>query len=314
MNATVNNATFGLKGKRACISGKRKKEQYMEYQDQYRAMYGVYPELDRIHNPFTARWDEIYDCFCALRKSGVDGALYYHDLHNRYRRRIRYIYEHYSWEWSFLISIGLDHRTILRDIPNMDPVKNIVNNLGYYKAENGNYYEGTWQNGCLVYGLVYLAEQDVFFAGSFDESGRSDCRGVTVDFGDMTKKQRQITIVAGNFRVKNGSMSLYDSKYLCSITNIKNDELTSIDTYVGEYVEGYEEGTTINKEVSDNIRIRWDKYKEGEIKSSQSSIEVLPRTLMMFYMLVWYLFKYVHLSVFFITPLYYILRKKNWKI
>ena len=134
----------------------------MEYQNNYREIYGVYPELDRIHNPYTARWDDVYKACCFLRKSGFYGALYYHDLHNRYRRRLKRIYENYSKEWFFLISIDLEHRTIMSDIQSMSPTKNIVNDLGYCKAENGNYYEGTWANNSFVYGLVYLAEQNVF--------------------------------------------------------------------------------------------------------------------------------------------------------
>lgn len=314
MNETVNSSTFGLKGKRACISGLKNKEKYKEYQSDYRETYGVYPELDHIHNPYTARWDDVYQLCCFLRKPGIYGALYYHDLHNRYRRRLKRIYENYSKEWSFLRSIDLEHRTTMSDIQSMSLTKNIVNNLGYCKTENGNYYEGTWAKESLVYGLVYLAEQNVFFAGSFDESGCSDCCGVLINLGENTNKKRQVTTMAGKFRIKNGQISLYDSECLINIANIKNNELSSIDSYLGKYVEGYAEGTFINKEISDDIRIRWDKYRDGEIKLSMSSIELLPRTLMMFYTLVWYLVKYVYGMGLFITPMYYILRKKNWKI
>ncbi len=314
MNKTVNNSTFGLKGDRSCISGKKNKEKYMEYQNKYREMHGVYPELDHIHNPYTARWDDLYQLCCFLRKSGIPGALYYHDLHNRYRRLLKRIYENYSKEWSFLISVSLEYRTTMNDIVCMSPIKNIVDNLGYCKAENGNYYEGTWQNGFLVYGFVYLAEQNAFFAGSFDESGCSDCCGVFVDLGESTNKKHQVITMVGKFRVKNGQISLYDGECLINNANIKNNELSSIDSHLGKYVEGYAEGTFINKEIASDIRIGWDKYRDGEIKSSMSFIEVLPRTLMMFYMLCWYLIKYVYGTVFFITPLYYIIRKKNWKI
>lgn len=315
MKKAVSGSNFGLRGKRACISGRKNKEKYMEYQNNYREVYGVYPELDRIHNPYTARWDDVYKLCCFLRKSGLYGALYYHDLHNRYRRRLKRIYENYSKEWSFFISIDLEQRTTMDDIPSMTPAKNIVDNLGYCKAENGNYYEGTWDNGSLVYGLVYLAEQNVFFVGSFDESGASDCCGVIIDLGVNANQKRQVTTMLGKFRIKNGQISLYDSECLINNVNIKNDELLSMDSYLGQYVDGYAEGTFINKEISDDdIRIRWDKYRDGEIKSSMSAIELLPRTLMMFYTLIWYLVKYVYGMGLFITPLYYIIRKKKWKI
>lgn len=60
MSKIVNDSSFGLRGKRACISEIANKEKYMEYQRDYRNTYGVYPELDRIHNPYTARWDDAY--------------------------------------------------------------------------------------------------------------------------------------------------------------------------------------------------------------------------------------------------------------
>ena len=314
MNQNVNDSSFGLNNSRACISGMRNKEKYMEYQNDYKKTYGVYPELDRIHNPYTARWDDIYQLCCFLRKPGIYGALYYHDLHNRYRRRLKRIYEKYSREWSFITSINLEYRNTLNDIKNVSMSKNISDNLGSCKTENGNYYEGTWKNDSLIYGLVYLAEQNIFYVGSFDESGRSDCCGVVVDLGEDNSKKRQVTTMVGSFRFKNGQLAPYNSECLVNNANIKNNELSSIDSFIGEYVDGYAEGTFINKEISDEVRIRWDKYRDGEVKSSMSSIEVLPRTLMMFYTLIWYLVKYVYGMVLFITPLYYILRKKNWKI
>ena len=156
----------------------------------------------------------------------------------------------------------------MHDIPQMSPTEHIVDNLGYRKDENGNYYEGTWQNGVLIYGFVYLAEQNVFFVGSFDESGFSDCCGVQADLGDANRTKRQITTTVGKFRVKNGTMSLYDSACLINYANvdIQKNELISLDSYVGQYVEGYAEGTFLNKELSDEIRIRWDKYRSGEIR------------------------------------------------
>ena len=119
MKTAINGKTFGLKNERACIEGKSKKEKYMEYQNEYRAEYGVFPELDCIHKPFTARWDDVYNLCCMLRKPGVGGALYYHDLHSRYRSRLKKIYEAYSREWAFLLSIDPDNRTTLIDIAQM---------------------------------------------------------------------------------------------------------------------------------------------------------------------------------------------------
>lgn len=314
MKPVVNEKSFGLKGARACISGLRNKEKYMEYQDSYREEYGVYPELDRIHNPFIAKFDDVYSICCELRKSGVWGALLYHDLHNRYRRKLKHIYENYSREWSFLITIDLSYRKTMVEIPQMLQGEHIVNGLGYRKDEQGNYYEGTWQDGRFVYGLVYLADQDVYFVGSFDESGQSECRGVAADLGEEKKNKRTVQTLAGVFKLKNGDLSLYNDIFLNNLANIKNDEFVSMDSYVGRYEDGYIEGTVINKEISDEIRIRWDKYKDGEKTSGSAGWEMMPRILMMFYVAIWYLFKFVHCSAFLITPLYYYFRRKNWKI
>ena len=314
MKTAINGKTFGLKNERACIEGKSKKEKYMEYQNEYRAEYGVFPELDCIHKPFTARWDDVYNLCCMLRKPGVGGALYYHDLHSRYRSRLKKIYEAYSREWAFLLSIDPDNRTTLIDIAQMNPDERIVNNLGYRKDENGNYYEGTWENGHLVYGLVYLAEYDLYFVGSYDESGSTNCSGVALNYGQPDKKKRDIQTMVGNFRVKNGAFCLYDSWGMINVAHCKHDEVVSIDSQIGLFENGYAEKTFIEKEWSDDVRISWTKYRDGDVKASMSGLENIPRTLMMFYMLVWYLVKYVHGCMFFITPLYYIIRKKNWRI
>lgn len=314
MNQAINGKTFGLKHKRACIEGKSKKEKYMEYQDEYRAEYGVFPELDRINNPFTAKWDDVYKLCCTMRKAGLYGALYFHDLHARYRSRLKKIYEAYGAEWAFLLSIDPDNRTLLIDIPQMEPGERIVNNLGYRKDENGNYYEGTWENGKLVYGLVYLAAQDVYFVGSYDESGKTDCCGVGLNYGQVNKGKRDIQTLVGNFRIKNGEFRLYDSWGMINVVHVKNDEAVSSESEIGLFKDGYAEKTFIEKEWSDNVRIGWTRYRDGEAKGTMSGIELVPRTLMMFYMLIWYLFKFVHCSMFMITPLYYIIRKKNWRI
>jgi len=314
MNEQVRRKDFGLHGERACITGLRNKEKYMAYQDNYRETYGVFPELDQGNGPFTALWDDVYNLCRTLCKSGLAGALYYHDLHGRYRRRMRQIYENYKKEWSFLLSIDLERRTLLKDIPKMAPGERMGDRLGYRKDGNGNYYEGTWANGKLVYGLVYLAAQDVFFAGSFDESGNTDCRGVFVDLGDENARKRQISTVAGNFRFRNGRLELYDGLAVINTVTVKDGEFCSMDSKIGRYSEGYAEGLFIHKEISDEIRVGWLKYRDGEVRKSSSSLGAIPRTFMMFYMLIWYAIKYLYGSILLVTPLYYYFKKKNWKI
>ncbi len=310
----VSKKTFGLNSENECITGLKNKEKYMEYQDGYRNQYGVYPELDRINNPFTARWDDLYNMMCAYRKSGVDGALFYHDLHARFRKHLKKIYASHGNEWSFLLTLSLEHRSTLVDIPQLKPGEKIVNNLGYRVDEEGNYFEGTWKNGTLIYGLVYLSNSNIFYVGSFDESGRSDCQGVAINLGKENKNKRQISTVASTFRLKNGTLTPFNSNCLITQANIKNETFESIDMHAGQYIDGYAEGLFINKEISDNIRVGWEKYKNGEVKSSLSSWEMILRMIMALYMLMWYMIKYSYGLLFLILPLYYHFRKKNWRI
>lgn len=308
---TADLKTFKLKSKRACLTGKRNKEKYLEYRNEYRFLYGVFPELDKIHNPFTAKVSEVYDLFCNMRKSGVAGALYYHDLHNRFRRRISRIYEAYGNEWSLVISLERSYLEQLTSMPMGDCIKN---NLGYRVDENHNYYEGTWKNGSLIYGLVYLAESNQLFVGSFDKPGSSICRGIcaplTVDHEHLSGDRY---ISAGCFRLKNGTLSPYESDILTVHSKWKKGENVDALAVVGKYVEGYEQGSFLTKDL-DDYSIAWARYKEGEMTAHSHWVESIPRTLMMLYFCVWLLFKYVHGSMFFITPLYYIIRKKRWKV
>lgn len=312
----IDRQTFGLKHKRACISGRKNKNKYMDYQNDYRAQYGVFPELDRIHRPFRAHWDEVYDTCCVLRKSGLYGALYFHDLHNRFRKRLKRIYENYLDEWSFMVSVNLENRTLMNDVITLDPGEHIENNLGYRKTSEGNYYEGTWENGRLIYGFVYISEQNLYYAGSFDETGRSNCHGVAITLITSPKGKQQVETVVGEFRYQKERLSSYESNCLTMVVKAKDERLTFCGASIGKFEDGYANGTFIEKEYdNDSIRINWVKYRDGDVKSEMSAlIEGLPRILMMFYMLIWYLVKYVYGSAFFITPLYYIIRRKQWRI
>lgn len=309
----VNKNTFKLKNYRACIRGMKLKERYIQYQNDYKDNYFVFPELDRIHTPFTAKWSEVYDLFCTLRKSGILGALYCHDLHHRFHKRIRKVYESYGKEWSFLVTLLARQKDFLSTIENLPNGEYIHNNLGYKMDSQGNYYEGTWENGSLVYGLVYVTKSNQLYVGSFHDSGKENCCGVcaTVDF-----KSNQIQITqtsAGQFRFVNTEFSLYEGNALILVEEWKKGRLI-YKAITGSYDEGYEEGTFLFKTIGRDIRISWIKYKEGEIKSRMHLIAYFLRGLMAWPVFAWFVLKYIHGTVFLITPLYYSIRKKNWRV
>ena len=234
--------TFGLKNADACIQGRKNKDKYMEYQDEYRKQYGVFPELDRINNPFTAKWDDVYEMFCAYRKNSVYSALWTHDLSVFFKKGLKKIYESYSKEWSFLLSVGLENRTLFNDIRNMQPGEQIANNLGYRVDENGNYFEGTWQDGKLIYGLVYLSNIEVYYVGSFDESGITNSSGVGVNWAEDQSGKAVVTAIAGNFRKKNDKFDLYEADGMEVDTYSENGNLAGAEVTIGKYNEGYREG------------------------------------------------------------------------
>ena len=315
MNQTYTGKDFGLNNLRACIVEKKFKDKYMEYQDEYRNEFGVYPELDKVKHPFTARWDDVYNCFCKLRKCNIIGALAWHDMYNRFRKKLRDIYETYSYQWSFFISIGSDYGDIFDTIINMEPSENIVNQLGYRKDENGNYFEGTWKNDKLIYGLVYLANQNVFYVGSFDESGNSDCKGVRFDMGNPKSNKNIVEIIATSFRLKNNALTPYEGSCLIVTTHTQNNEIQYMNAVVGQYNGGYEEGLFITKKFSNWVHIRWDKFRDGKIKTSTNLFEIyVLRSIMSIYLFSWYIIKFVYGYFFFIIPIYYSNRKKNWQI
>ena len=308
----VDQKTFHLKSKRACLTGKRNKEKYLEYRNEYRSQYGVFPELDHVNYPFTAKMSEVYELFRGMKKSGVDGALLYHDLHNRFRKRIRKIYEAYSHEWSFLISLD---PSFLKEIPSMPIGECINNNLGYKVDGNHNYYEGTWKNGSLIYGFVYLSKSNQLFVGSFNETDASACWGVcalmTVTHDHFSG---ETYMSAGQFKLENGNISPYESDILTIHSDYKKGQATQAIAVVGKYNEGYAHGSWLTKDLNSNT-IVWARYKDGEVTAHSHWVESILRILMMFYFLPWLIVKYVHGTVFFgITPLYYIVRKKNWRL
>ena len=190
---------FELAEKDAILRKEARQDEYRRYRAKYKAARGVFPELDRINNPVVAVClDEAYwpqDAAKGALKSigkmygsamkgafklgfalmgaggGVDGA---NDLiesvgHGmgqnpellmEFTRRFKKIVEPHKFIY------GLACSNCIPDLDNLYPRERIVDNLGYrYDEENGIYCEGTWQNGELVYGIIYPRSMNMLFMG-----------------------------------------------------------------------------------------------------------------------------------------------------
>jgi hypothetical protein len=71
-------------------------------------------------------------------------------------------------------------------------------------------------------------------------------------------------------------------------------------------------GKFYNKEISDEIRIGWTKYKDGEVKKSMGmGFNIIPRLYIAICMMPYFMMKYTYGLLIF--PIYRAIQKKNWK-
>ena len=311
---TVNGRSFGLKNENACIFGRKNKDQYMIYQNNYREQYGVFPELDLKNNPFSALWDDAYLLYTGLKARGFYGAWFWHDDHGHFNKRLKTMYHTYKREWSFLGSINLSYRTLFEEVPAMPPQERIIDSLGYRKDEDGNYYEGTWDNGELIYGLMYLAKQNIFCVGRFRNGMVREFHGVTINLGVNQKKTGNVTTSIGIFKADGDELTLYRDLSLTVVASCKNGDMKSIDATVGKYDGGYETGRFYTKSVysNDDIKIGWDRYKDGEVvKSSGGIFDILLHFVLGMYMTAYFMMKFTYGLL--IWPIYRAIQKKNWR-
>lgn len=307
----VDRKSFGLKNENACIFGRKYKDQYMAYQDDYRRQFGVFPELDKKNKPFTALWDDPYNVYVALKKRGFYGAWFWHDYHGRFNKKLMMIYHTYKNEWSFINSINYSYRTLLDEIPGMDPQEQIVNDLGYRKDEQGNYYEGTWSNGTLVYGLMYLANQNLFCVGSFTSDSAPEFQGVCAKIDLNKRNDGNVTTSIGTFRMKDGLLSLYRSTAFIMVAKIKQSDLKSVTATIGNYDGGYAEGRFYSKTLGGDIRIGWALYKDGEVKREGGGFfDMALHTLLGLYMMPYFMLKFTYGIPFWL--IYKAIQKSNW--
>lgn len=312
----VSRKDFGIKDPDHCMNSQKCKDKYNEYQQDYRAEFGVYPELDKINNPLTVLWSEPYDTYRAIMKRGFWGELFYHDVHARVNKRVKKFYHAYKKEWSFTVSLDMSRSTYFSDVKSLTPMEKIENGLGIRVDENGNYYEGTWKNGVLTYGFIYFSEQDTYFVGSIEENndGITVYDGVVINISVTNKKKNitEITYGFGNFFVKKGEIRAYRGEIMCTNLTAKDNDIASFECEIGPFDDGYQNGKFIGKQfTNDNISVFINQYKDGELTHSAGCVFMILHFFLGFYMFAYFLYKYI---VFWpIVLIYRSFQKKNWK-
>lgn len=285
----INDFNYEMKDGIACISGKKNKDKYRAYQIEYREKHGVFPELDKKNNPFAAITDETYKFYVSLKRRGFYGAWFYHDYHGIFNRKLKELYHTFKKEWAFVENTNLTHNSNIQAILNVEPGEEIINDLGYRKDELGNYYEGTWKDGKLVYGFTYSAFNNTFYIGnwgeeiiddldSYDEEELKQIRLIerNKDFQEamsevntfrfkgirisiVPDKRKGDTIISsfGTFAMNESTKDivLYDSIGM-TITEeeVLKDNVYRVTVNISEYEKGYENGKTYEKILTEDSR------------------------------------------------------------
>ena len=219
MSINVRAKDFGMKDTDDYLVGMKNKDKYIAYCNEYRTVHGVFPELDKINKPFSAKWIDAYEMGCILMKRGFVGALYYHDLHGHFNKRAKRIFEKYISQWSFRVS--LDSYGNIWDGKAVED--HIENGLGTVLNNDGFYYEGTWENGNLVYGLV--AGENTNFVGRIEYNSTVTYHGVVGEVIDQGKKSKYkhsyyYNVRCGTFIKENNAWVPYDSEIAAATATV----------------------------------------------------------------------------------------------
>ena len=310
----VTRKDFGVQSQDDCMQSQRCKDKYSVYQAEYRNEFGVFPELDKINNPLTALFDEPYDAYREFMKRGFWGDLWYHDIHSKINKQIKKFYHRYKKEWSFWISAGVFSEILNPDICSVEPRENIVNNLGVRVDENGDYYEGTWNNGSFEYGLIYFSKSDTWFIGSVERNkgGKTIYDGMVAVGEKTSKNTSEFKLIFGKHLAQNGNIGPYEGVCMLILSKFKNESLIYSECEIGNFDEGYMHGKFLNKTITDDNRaVGVSKYKDGALQNSSNAGFMVLHFFMAWYMMLYFLYKYL---IFW--PIVVISRaskKKQWK-
>ena len=308
----VTRRDFGLSSDVDCLQGQRNKDKYQAYQEDYHQKYGVLPEFDLINNPATAMADDIYNYYCTLKKRGFYGAWIYHDVHGYFNRELKALYSQYNKEWAFIFGMPEKVVSAMKErIRNGEGYECIQNGLGY-RVENGLYYEGTWKNGQLVYGLMANVSLDTVFVGRFDRNSVKNnvlYHGVEVSV-DEQKKETIQTILCGTLHMKNDDLHPYSDQALIISNSTKNGILANITLYE----DGYANGIGYAKEfINGEINIAMGRYKDGDLVNDISgSIGFrFAHKILALIMIDYFMIKYTY--GLFVFPIYRMIQRKKWR-
>ena len=273
------------------IESKRKIEAYIAYQDEYRREYGVFPELDKKNKPVTALLEEVYQAYDELKNRPITGMLFYHNIYCQINRKLGEIYHKYKREWSFMHSISFEYRNTFEDIKKIPECRHIENDLGYMVDSAGNYYEGTWQNGRLTYGLIYFANFDMYFIGEIIYADTVHYNGLTFDYSE----DKYTNLRMGKFFVKNNALIPYNGEILDIHTDIKKNGQIDVELCIGTAIDGYEDGKFLYKYFnSGEVSIDFKTFREGAVKRDPGIGHYAFHLILGLYMLMWLMIKYTY--------------------
>lgn len=287
-NASADIPYFELDKGNDVLKDARSCHKYEAYQQMYKKVCGVMPELDKIHNPVCAiirdnvfmpddiqknRDKSVGSSILGVMKNAVNSGVELASGHVggalagmgnaviegasgsvgtehywEFKRAFNDAIEKYKYEYSLLCSYDLSFINGL-DVGEYFP----KDNLGYRKTEDGTYYEGTWQNGELLYGLMRASNGSFVFVGSFDG-------GCTPDEGVMFDGAHKMGLF------KNYELNCLHGIQIC--TDVSFEDLT-LDYFieVGGFEDGHENGEVIRymQQTSGNVMIFKDKFDYGDI-------------------------------------------------
>ena len=270
----------------------REVHNYEVFRNEYKKATGVMPELDKINNPNCgiiadrmflpenvkadkkkgakgARKDIAGGVFDAVTNQSMLGAAadligagisaasknIGFELYPDFEQAFQTAVKKYKYAYSLLCSYSLDFIDSL-------PAKSSfpMNNLGWMKDENGNYFEGTWQDGRLLYGLMRKGNGSFVFVGTFDANDEPE-EGVMFD-GDYRMglfKNAELNCTHG---VQITTHWNENSRYAVCVGGFEDDRLNGNVIYL---VAG-----------DDSVSIFKDTFDYGEVKKknfAQKSVE-----------------------------------------
>ncbi len=101
----------------------------------------------------------VFDDSNMANVASLSGTEYYTAFRSEFEDAIK----KYKYAYSLILNLDFSYAT------NMMDCECINDGLGYKKSNN-RYYEGTWENGQCTYGMMWAADVNYAFIGTFDEN------------------------------------------------------------------------------------------------------------------------------------------------